>query len=61
MVRSKINIQRIASAVVVDSEVVKEIQFDLAVMDENGNQVVMGIILSQYDKPDYSNKHVLSC
>ncbi len=53
MVRSKIHIQRIASAVVVESEVVEDIQFDLAEVDENGNQIVMGINLSKYDKPDY--------
>ena len=42
------------------SKVVEDTQFDLAEVDENGDQVVMGINLTQYDKPDYSNKHVLS-
>jgi len=44
--------------VVVEAEVVDD--FDLVEVDDNGDQVVMGINLTQYDKPDYSNKQVLS-
>jgi len=44
--------------VVVEAEVVDE--FDLVEVDDNGDQVVMGINLTQYDKTDYSNKQVLS-
>jgi hypothetical protein len=59
MVRSKIHIERTgACSVVVEAEVVDE--FDLVEVDDNGDQVVMGINLTQYDKTDYSNKQVLS-